>query len=1289
MSRLRESVTFFEIDVPRCERTYGVAPCAAVLGTTGTAKCYNSRKTCQDPANLLLSETVTLRFSRDQEGILRYGPLIPAITADPSTTALAVNLAGMEKSVSALGRRESVTTRLRDFQYADTQLDKYRLERETGEAQAPADSGTAQNGAGLRFNDITARLNSGAAPAGMTSTQSAVSVVMRFRIRTFTPDAAYWSVRQHWVANGWMLAVTPGTKKIQWNLGDSGSVQHRVDSDAALNADQVYCAIGTYDGATSKLYMDGVQQAGTYSGTMTFNGTTQISHGWVGGTAAPDGTLDEILVYNRALTAAEVVGINAGRRVSDGLVLHWLVDEGTGTSVTDASGNGNTGTVSGATSWVNTLAYNTLRLRSLASAVQDAYAGMMVRLADGRAKKCLYYNGTTKVAVVDGSWSTNYLLYSEDQTQAAWSKTQVSASLDGTVSPSGKVAALIAPTGVAASYVIQSSVGIKAGDSCSYEGEFKAAGTGRYVRFEFHATRYSGGGVIFDLQTGTKSGGLSSDTIASLGGGWYRCKATRTALIDSPSNAIFPTNGSVGVVGENIYVAGLREGITGQDSDYIETTSARITLPDSSDTYTVSEAYKPHERGTFWGKFLARHPYYTSFNCRIREGYIGDALADMRVRNYVVDSIAGPNNGEATVKAKDLFSLIERRKAVAPPASSAVLAADITVGGTSATLSPAGIGDSEFGPLETLMGTPGAGYVTMGDEICSYTRAADVLTLARAQKNTEAASHDAEATVQWNLVITSQTPQAIIALLLENFSEVPVSAIDLPAWNAAVPSVTGVFSGHIAKPEPVADLIGELEEHAGLTVWPDVATNSVQLRALRAAPALAVLDDEKWILPAGFTHSREEQKRVSQVVVHYAQRNPLDSLTEQKNYATHLIVPTDGASLYGTEAVREVFSRWIPSNGRTLAQAAGLRIAAMFKDPPLAASIKTRTEKVTAAGLEIAAYVDLEADELQEADGSQRRVTCAIVSVKGNEEETALELQGLSFGDEDDGVRRIFIDEDAADVNLRTLHDALFPPPVGTEVIEVTVSPTVKMSASSTAKFALVTGDWPAGVTLSAQIDGEALGRGGNGAQGGSGNASGNVSNSFVTAGANGEPGGPAFKATYPITVKGSGAIRGGGGGGGGGGGAAIQNATTRVASKGSGGGAGRGGGAGGQPGLTVGGHIVAYGNAGASTTYITAQGAGGASTSAYESYLDIPSVSTDESTANGGKGGDGGDWGMPGQSGDNASTSYTYNFSGGTPDFNGAAAGGTGGAPGKAIEGNSFITWDPSNTITINGAVT
>ena len=72
-----------------------------------------------------------------------------------------------------------------------------------------------------------------------------------------------------------------------------------------------------------------------------------------------DGLIDDIRVYNRALTAAEIKQLyNLGKALQKppnnlGLVGYWSFNEGTGTRATDFSGNGRTGTLQNQAGWVS------------------------------------------------------------------------------------------------------------------------------------------------------------------------------------------------------------------------------------------------------------------------------------------------------------------------------------------------------------------------------------------------------------------------------------------------------------------------------------------------------------------------------------------------------------------------------------------------------------------------------------------------------------------------------------------------------------------------------------------------------------------------------------------------------------------------------------------------------------------------------------------------------------------------------------------------------------------------
>jgi hypothetical protein len=146
MSNSREPVQIVEIDMDYCSLTYGTAPCTAVLGTTGVKKCFNTFATCQAKSayngNILdLTKTIrklTLKFATPRvnfpKGIGIYFPVLQSVSAISST----VNIAGSDESLSAFGRRATVSVTLTDFPYNDRLVDKYQTERVSGAAQYPA-----------------------------------------------------------------------------------------------------------------------------------------------------------------------------------------------------------------------------------------------------------------------------------------------------------------------------------------------------------------------------------------------------------------------------------------------------------------------------------------------------------------------------------------------------------------------------------------------------------------------------------------------------------------------------------------------------------------------------------------------------------------------------------------------------------------------------------------------------------------------------------------------------------------------------------------------------------------------------------------------------------------------------------------------------------------------------------------------------------------------------------------------------------------------------------------------
>ncbi len=117
---------------------------------------------------------------------------------------------------------------------------------------------------------------------------------------------------------------------------DSGSIS----GTSILSDSQWHYVVGVYEGTstnTVRIYVDGVQEnSGTTSPPGTVNGSFSIG-AFLGGGGYFNGLIDEVIVYNRAITVDQ---INKAYNGGIGRVGLWHMNG----DWTDASGNGNNGT---------------------------------------------------------------------------------------------------------------------------------------------------------------------------------------------------------------------------------------------------------------------------------------------------------------------------------------------------------------------------------------------------------------------------------------------------------------------------------------------------------------------------------------------------------------------------------------------------------------------------------------------------------------------------------------------------------------------------------------------------------------------------------------------------------------------------------------------------------------------------------------------------------------------------------------------------------------------------------
>ncbi len=148
---------------------------------------------------------------------------------------------------------------------------------------------------------------------------------------------------------------------VGWLLATDGNVFPGAKFSTTPNLNQWYHIAGTYtEGSdTFTIYVDGIQQAQASAAGYPPTGTAPFLIGVDPSTAGTNfnGIIDDVRIYNRALSPSEVEVIAKGRLKYDslttpgnGLVGYWPLDDspdgtsGDGDTFVDRSGNGNNGT---------------------------------------------------------------------------------------------------------------------------------------------------------------------------------------------------------------------------------------------------------------------------------------------------------------------------------------------------------------------------------------------------------------------------------------------------------------------------------------------------------------------------------------------------------------------------------------------------------------------------------------------------------------------------------------------------------------------------------------------------------------------------------------------------------------------------------------------------------------------------------------------------------------------------------------------------------------------------------
>ena len=157
-----------------------------------------------------------------------------------------------------------------------------------------------------------------------------------------------------------------GNGQVEFKIATNISWQGPVSPVGSMNVNTWYHVAGTYDGDSVKVFINGIQQGSLYMPTGMVPGTAypwrfgRLSDPSQSQTRYWSGQIDEVRIWNRALNASEILARydhHLDPTQENGLVGYWRLNDGSGTTVTDQTSNGNNGTLAGAV-WSTLVPFN-------------------------------------------------------------------------------------------------------------------------------------------------------------------------------------------------------------------------------------------------------------------------------------------------------------------------------------------------------------------------------------------------------------------------------------------------------------------------------------------------------------------------------------------------------------------------------------------------------------------------------------------------------------------------------------------------------------------------------------------------------------------------------------------------------------------------------------------------------------------------------------------------------------------------------------------------------------------
>lgn len=463
----------------------------------------------------------------------------------------------------------------------------------------------------------------------------------------------------------------------------------------------------------------------------------------------------------------------------------------------------------------------------------------------------------------------------------------------------------------------------------------------------------------------------------------------------------FPVLVGVGGTEQQVNIAGYTSNIGGlgiraninitlRDFPYRDTLTDKYWDERISGAAQTNElGYDPLERGSFWTKFLARNPNYAGRPIRVIQAHFEDdgSIVYDKVRSYVMDELKGPDgSGNVTIRAKDVLSLADDKKALAPVTSRGRVLEDMTIDQTSLVLSPAGIGDEEY---------PASGVITIGAEVMTFTRSGDTLTLVRGQRGTEAKAHKADDTVQLAYDVSLKRADEVIYDLLVNYGNVPASYIDFAEWQAEF-NIWGenmLLSATICKPNGVSKLIAEINL-LGIAIWWDEVAMKIRLQLNHPPQDTPVTwTDQNNIMK--ISTEDNDDRRATRIEIWTVQIDPTKELSKD-NFLRgdiNISVDSEAPEMFGLPRTQQIFCRWLNHGANALVKIQSGRLLNRYKRAPVTYSVKIDAKD----DVSLAQVVAIKSHVTTDVTGKEKTTLTQVFSRKDDKNGSTVDVQLQMF----------------------------------------------------------------------------------------------------------------------------------------------------------------------------------------------------------------------------------------------------------------------------------------------------